>query len=58
MPHWMTCAACDGKGDELCLRCLGVGEEPDEDGVACIDCIGEGIDECDSCDGIGGWYNE
>jgi hypothetical protein len=42
----------------VCLRCLGVGEEPDEDGVACIDCIGEGADDCDSCDGIGGWYNE
>ncbi len=58
MPNWIACVACDSSGVVVCLRCLGIGEDPDEDGKACIDCLGDGEFDCDSCDNVGGWYNE
>lgn len=58
MATWATCAECDGTGEVLCLACLGVGEEPDEDGISCVVCIGDGINACEPCDGAGGWFDE
>lgn len=58
MARWTTCAECEGKCEVLCLRCLGIGEDPDEDGVACVDCLGEGTSVCEPCDGVGGWFTE
>jgi len=58
MARWSVCGACDGEGELVCLSCLGVGEDCDKDGLACLDCLGDGVLDCEQCDGAGGWFDE
>ncbi len=58
MAYWVNCTACETTGEELCIECLGVGEDPDEDGTICTWCLGDGVTQCGKCTGEQGWYAE